>query len=144
MEKHTPGPWRVHHVIHTNGEIIRTIWRADGVCTLLASVHGDLGPPSRTEANAILLARAPEMDEEIKRLGDALIEMAIQCTKADAQRGELRKAAEDAEGAMRAFKAYPRDLGATGKMVNPTYLRRDVDALTEKADALRAALDSLT
>jgi hypothetical protein len=68
MTKHTPGPWhRVKHgdneseVYDINGK------SKDGVMTMLAEVHHDWQEWEEFEANARLIAAAPDMLEALKK-----------------------------------------------------------------------------
>ena len=62
MRKHTPGPWLVNRLnTSRKGRTVRGIYRADGRGTAIAFLNGDPGPKAVTDANACLLAAAPEL-----------------------------------------------------------------------------------
>ncbi len=74
MNSHTPGPWvatlpnelsypnAVRTLITAGGRMIATVFRARGV-TDFGFTHGSIGElsPAETEANAQLIAKAPDM-----------------------------------------------------------------------------------
>lgn len=67
MTKHTPGPWRV-------GPVDDTLV-SDASGREVAAVDGDYNNPDEwpsMEANARLIAAAPEMYAELRKLADAL------------------------------------------------------------------------
>jgi hypothetical protein len=65
---HTPGPWKV---IYDNGDYYV---RGDGAtiadCTSWSANTGQPNPPREVDANARLIAAAPEMLEALKALHD--------------------------------------------------------------------------
>ncbi len=68
-QKHTPGPWQVRGswvVIHTDPE------PGQGIDIGVAHVVGNLGQP--VEANAALIARAPQLAEALREVMKAVDE----------------------------------------------------------------------
>lgn len=73
MSNHTPGPWTA---CNNNGYSIWRVsapkYRAESASRTIAEVVGD---SAETEANARLIAAAPEMLELIERAGEIMIEL---------------------------------------------------------------------
>ena len=70
MSKHTPGPWKVGNSIEQrNGPREATVVAADGV-RVVARLHFNRMPDDPAEANAALIAAAPELLEALKELSD--------------------------------------------------------------------------
>ena len=67
MSKHTPGPWTVTHEDDFDGLVIEAAGR-EGEYVPVACVPVDYDDRPEREANAALIARAPEMAAEIERL----------------------------------------------------------------------------
>ncbi len=65
MSKHTPGPWKAHFngdgMEHEHGDIVTDEY-------LIAHVECSYGPIGEPEANARLIAAAPQMYEALKGL----------------------------------------------------------------------------
>lgn len=69
--KHTPGPWVIDGK-NNGGPIIRS--RADGA--YIARANG-MPDPLETEANAYLIAAAPELYEALRAIRDELVRQDI-------------------------------------------------------------------
>lgn len=73
MIEHTPGPWTA---CDNNGYSIWRVtspkYRAESASRTVAEVVGD---SAETEANAHLIAAAPEMYELLERAGEIMIEL---------------------------------------------------------------------
>ena len=67
MSKHTPSPWTVTHEDDFDGLVIEAAGR-EGEYVPVACVPVDYDDKLEREANAALIARAPEMAAEIERL----------------------------------------------------------------------------
>ena len=67
MSKHTPSPWTVTHEDDFDGLVIEAAGR-EGEYVPVARVPVDYDDRPEREANARLIARAPEMAAEIERL----------------------------------------------------------------------------
>lgn len=64
MVDHTPGPWTLddgRHVYCCDRQLIATVWRRDKPCSV---IHDD----QTTDANARLIAAAPELLDALARL----------------------------------------------------------------------------
>lgn len=81
--KHTPGPWKVDATRTLEGV------RDDGKVQLIAAIfgvveHGDMRDKTRAEANARLIAAAPELLESCRQLSNMLraayMELGIQAS----------------------------------------------------------------
>lgn len=100
MSKHTPGPWVAVKYPDTKAH---TVW-ANGVSSLASVKHNQ---PHTQEANAHLIAAAPEMLEALKALIDAFEPYVLDETDADVRernvahlieaRAAIRKATGGAE-----------------------------------------------
>lgn len=62
-QKHSPGPWD----IHDTASLETSIYAANKVCTL-AKPSGFYRSPAETEANARLIAAAPELLEALREV----------------------------------------------------------------------------
>lgn len=69
MSGHTPGPWEIRRPSYGQG-FTREIWGADGKCVTGMTTRMTTGPV--TEANARLIAAAPDMLEAL----EGMVEMA--------------------------------------------------------------------
>ena len=105
MSKHTPGPWSVHtfgsfDVFEIHGpETDET----DGCCTLADLGTDTEGPKEVREANARLIAAAPELLEALRRaLLDATTDLTdgrgCECARCQDARSAARAALAKAEG----------------------------------------------
>lgn len=84
--KHTPGPWRVIRLSEPRGQIqIATQGAGVGYSGLLVATLGNQG--EHTEANAVLMAKAPELLAALRTCADWLARSA---------RVDDREQAEDA------------------------------------------------
>ena len=63
---HTPGPWR-YSPAHKDIISMANVGRDDLICDVRGSEHGSVIP---SEANAQLIAAAPELVAALKRLSD--------------------------------------------------------------------------
>lgn len=83
MNKHTPGPWRVSTPDHTSGATM--IQAADGtiICSRVMAHDGSNDDIEAAEANARLVAAAPELLEALE-LAKLAVENAIRlCRRHD-------------------------------------------------------------
>lgn len=78
MSKHTPGPWEVDDTCS------RCVVPAGGMGRI-AMCHGDSVPPDEEDANAALIAAAPEMLAALRRLFKACGHMPIEATPESAE-----------------------------------------------------------
>ena len=69
--KHTPGPW-FHEPTGDGLERLITGWPSENTCTVVGVVDGNKTSQETTEANARLIAAAPELLEALEALGDWL------------------------------------------------------------------------
>jgi len=100
--KHTPGPWRVDEDTRPGMAWNRHIYGPDGnaVCFM---AHSDGKDVERDEANAALIARAPDLAAEVERLREQRTKLLIEIdafgkalTKAEDERDAERRKVEAA------------------------------------------------
>lgn len=69
--KHTPGPWEVD-----SSKIRRIFWVTDeegrDICDLFCRPHGEIMPFENAQANAYMIAAAPDMLAALKQVSSAL------------------------------------------------------------------------
>jgi hypothetical protein len=67
MNKHTPGPWNVSDHVNNNEIVVRSN-DGDIVANLKCDrVHNSMNGKTEVEANARLIARAPELLEALRK-----------------------------------------------------------------------------
>lgn len=82
-EKHTPGPWEIHRTSHLNIYIGHSHDRPNRTPGYLAEVRRFTTDHEQVEANARLIAAAPELLDALKALEEAARQ--VQCGEMDKQ-----------------------------------------------------------
>lgn len=143
--KHTPGPWFVDEDQRPDMEWNRHIYGPDGLAVCFMA-HSDGKDVARDEANAALIARAPDLAAEVERLKTALTKIngirdsIIGCQKVNWSEHiyPLVAALEAAgfEGA--SYEVARNQIGTLMERTNKA--EAEVERLREENDKLRAKL----
>ena len=95
---HTPGPWVVHYVARTGGTTAALIW-SDEYGTIVPEVSGD--------ANAQLIAAAPDLLEALEGLTDSV---EVLDGLAEVDRARIVQSRETARAAIRKARGEGENL----------------------------------
>ena len=115
MSEHTPGPWAVTDEDDFNGLAIEAAGR-EGEYVPVARVPVDYDDRPEREANAALIARAPEMAAEIERLTARVDELEEALERID----RIEVYDEDAMETLRSKLGVMRDIARAAITQEPT------------------------